>query len=240
MEYSDEFMRDYLLGKIDKEQQKDFEEKLNSDRELFEALQLQEDILTGIRAGFDEELKKKLMASHEGDHAKIRTLPARNLWRWASAAAIVLGTIGVYYFMSNTSSPERIYYSYFEHYPNIISPAQRDDVSEQTAYTHYDDEKWEEALADFEAMETLNPENVAATFYKGVSAMHLEHWDLAIEALEKVSVATDIRFIDAANWYKALAYLRSEQEEKATLIFEMIGSSDSPYRSDSEEILQKK
>ena len=72
MEYSEEMLRDYLLGKLSEEETARLEQKIENDRELAEAIELQRDIMVGIKAAFDDELRKKLHASVNLDKARIK------------------------------------------------------------------------------------------------------------------------------------------------------------------------
>lgn len=241
MEYSEEYMRNYLLGRLSQEETSLLEKELKQDSELAEALALQRDIMQGIRAGFDDQLRQKLLKLDEqiGSEGKVRTLGQRTLWRWASAAAVLLGTLGVYLFMNQTSVEERIFLTYFEDYPNIIEPVQRDHEIGSTAFSAYQNQNYQEAFEAFSDEEKTTPEAHYATFYKGICALHLEDWREAIDAFENVRATDDVRFEEAATWYAGLAYLRSGNQETATLILETLADSPGNFQNEAKAILDQ-
>ncbi|NND32846.1 MAG: hypothetical protein HKN76_09660 [Saprospiraceae bacterium] len=238
MDYSDEQIRAYLLGNLSHEESELLEKEMEANAELAEAIDLQRDIMIGIRAAFDEKLKDKLSQVQDaGDN--IRQLSPRALWRWASAAAIVLGTLGVYFYMNQTTLDERLYYTYYEDFPNIIEPTQRDQINSSPAFTAYQSEDWKEAEEAFDQLVIEQPSEVYPQFYSGIVAMNLEDWSKAISALEKVRASADERFVDPASWYVALAYLRNNNKERARLILEMIANTPGTYQEDARAILEE-
>jgi len=237
MEYPEEYMRDYLLGKLPPEEAKRLEQNLDEDPELAEALELQRDILLAIQSRFDEELLEKLRDTHQQQPGKIRSVSSRVLWQWASAAALLLGSLGVYLYMSQTSPEERIFMAYFEDYPNIIAPVQRDTPGTE-GFSAYQNGQYQEALEIFERQEQGDSLGAYPSFYKGICAMHLEDWSTAIQSFEKVRSTGDQRFEEAAAWYVSLAYLRAGNRERAELILQSIADTGSDYRSDAQALLR--
>ena len=239
MEHSEEFMRDYILGKLTPEETARMEQELDNNPGLIESLDLQRDIIIGITAGFDEELRKKLMQADLIQEGKIRSLSPRILWQWASAAAIVLGSLSVYYYMSQTSVEERIYLTYFEDFPNIVDPVQRDTPGQSVGFIAYQNGQYQDALEIFSQLEQEDPSAIYTTFYKGICAMHLEDWSTAIQAFEKVRSAGDQRFVEAATWYVSLAYLRDGNRDIAKLILESITEIPGNFRTEAQAILDQ-
>ncbi len=236
MKYSDEFIRDYLLGKLSVDEERAFEEDLTANAELAEALDLQRDIMVGIKAGFDQQLKAKLSAVDDENKGVIRQL---KVWRWASAAAVVLGSLGVYFYMTQTPLHERSYLSHFSDFPNIVTPVQRDTDTDLSALDYLDSGDYMEAVKGLKQLQSQQPEQEYPRFYLGLAYLHLENWHLAIEALEGVRQGSDQRFIEPATWYVMLAYLRSGDLEKTRLLAEYLVSENSQYRKDARAILDR-
>ncbi len=234
--YSEEYMRDYLLGKLTKEQEASFEVSLQEDRELAEGLNLQRDVLIGIKAGFDDQLRQRLQQEVLPDHKQAPTVRLP-IWRWASAAAIILGSLGVYFYMNQTTAVERVYAEYFEDFPNIIAPNQRDRENEMPAFAAYQSENWSEAVAEFSMLAADEPGQVYPNFYQAMAHMHLEDWESAIELFEKVRSAEDPRFQEASTWYASLAYLMSGQRDRSLIIFESLAETNSSYQEEARAIL---
>jgi tetratricopeptide (TPR) repeat protein len=237
MDYSDEYMRDYLLGKLPPEAAALLEQEIESDPELAESLELQRDIMIGIKAGFDDQLRQRLMGLDAGDTTKIKSITRQTLWQWASVAAILLGSLGVYLYINQTSLEERVFLAYFEDFPNIVEPAQRDEPGQIESFTAYQKGDYRAALDGFIQEEESNPEALYSTFYKGICALHLKDWNMAIESFEKARSSADTRFVEAATWYTGLAYLREGNRMRAGLILETLAESPGNFQTDAQAIL---
>ena len=233
--YSEEFMRDYLLGKLAPAESQAFEQEMEQDPDIATGLELQRDILIGIREGFDQELRAKLQAELDADEATpVRRIP---IWRWASAAAIILGSLGVYFYMNQTTLQERLYAAHFQDFPNIVAPGQRGGDAAAPAFAAYYAERWAVSISAFESLQKLNPEATYPIFYQAMAHMHLQAWNEAIPLFEQVRARGDQRFEDPAEWYVGLSYMITGEEQKAKMIFGMIAGSNSNYRQDAEDIL---
>ena len=139
--------------------------------------------------------------------------------------------------MNQTLQAERLYYTYFQNFPNIVEPAQRDQPVTSEAFSAYMKGDWENALAEFEILMDENPQDAYPLFYHALAAMQLERWPRAIQSLEKVRSGNDDRFVEPATWYVALAYLRNEDDERAKLILETIADGPGKYQRDAQAIL---
>ena len=239
MEYSEEYMHDYLLGKLGPEEAEQLEQAIESDPELAEALEFQKDVMIGIKAGFDDQLRQKLLKIDTPDSGRMRSDTLRILWQWGSAAAIILGSLGVYFYMNQTNREERIFLAYFEDFPNIVEPVQRDVTGQTEAFRAYQQHLYDEAFAAFSNQENEEPGSIYPAFYKGICALHLEAWPVAIEAFEKVRSNGDPRFEEAATWYVALAYLRDGNRDRATLIFKTIAEKAGNFQLDAVAVLDQ-
>ncbi len=238
MKYSEEYMRDYLLGRLDKGDQQQFENDLKQDKDLLEALALQRDIIVGIQAGFDDQLRKKLEEVRDQKEGLVRPMVPTKLWKWASAAAIILGTLGVFLYMNQTTLTERLYATYFDDFPNIISPGQRDQVTAEPAFAAMDQEQWQKAIEAFSSLQEARPDEVFPQFYQGMAYLHLEQWDEAIAKFESVRQSNDQRFSDPASWYLLLGFLQNGDIEKAVLMGEFLVETNSNYSEEAGAILE--
>lgn len=69
---------------------------------------------------------------------------------------------------------------------------------------------------------TFNTEDINCDFYRGMAWYHMKHYDKAIPYLSKCEEALNNAFLQEAQYYKALCYKASGQDEKAKNLFQKI------------------
>ena len=237
----DERLEKYLRDNMSPPERTQFEEDLENNPELSEALSLQRDLMMGIKMHFDDRLKEAfnkidLESEKKGDAGKTQM---RTLWKWAASAAVGLTLVGVFYFMNTQDRNQRLFSAYYADFPNIIERTQRDAESPiEDAFTYFQNKQWHEASEAFEALQTEQPTTFYPKFYQALSLLNLDQPEKAIPLFESVIQSTDTRFTDPARWYLSLAYLKMDDEEQAIRTLESL-TDESPYASDAAELLDK-
>ncbi len=237
----DERLEKYLKDELTESERNQFEEDLEKDPELAEALRLQKDLLLGIKMHFDDRLKEEfkkidLESEKTGDAGKTQM---RTLWKWAASAAVGLTLVGVFYFMNAQDRNQRLFTAYYSDFPNIIERTQRDTESPmEQAFVYFQNEEWQEASEAFAAMQAEQPTIFYPQFYQALSLLNLDRASDAVPLFEAVLQSTDTRFTDPARWYLSLAYLKMDNEDQAIATLESI-DENSPYASDAKELLDK-
>jgi hypothetical protein len=219
------------------QEDQEFKEEFLFQKNLKKALLLnQRETLKETLQGFEKDLKKE---------SKIFTL--RN-WLIAATIIILLGIGAFFYMPYGSQEPAKIYAAYFEPYRNIIRPVERgeDDGSiESKAFQAYENGKYHKAINLFNSIEFFEDDNSDyIDFYKGISYLAINKNEEAIDVL--LPIATEIEKGDydisqKANWYLALAYLNSNEIDKAKSQFYMIAQDNAfTYKKEEAgEILKK-
>ena len=224
-----------------------FNKLLQENSEFKEEFLFQKDLKKALQQNQRESLKATLQ-SFEKDLEKKKGLFTIKTWLAAASVIVLLG-IGTLIFNSYSSEkPDKLYAEYFEPYRNIIRPVERgeDDGSIETkAFQAYENGKFYKAINLFNSVESFEEDNNDyIDFYKGISFMALDKYKEAIEVL--LPIATEVEKGDydisqKANWYLALAYLNSNEIEKARSQFYMIAHDEAfTFKKDeAQEILEK-
>ena len=84
---------------------------------------------------------------------------------------------------------------------------------------------------------SFNTEDVNCDFYRGMAWYHMKHYDKAIVYLTKCEEASNNAFLQEAQYYKALSYKASGQEEKAKNLFQKIVNESEFYSEKAKEQL---
>ena len=236
----EESIERYIRGEMTAEERVAFENSLENNPELAEALTLQKDLMQGIRQHFDEHLKAKFQALD--DEAKISSSDRKEthrLWKWAASAAVGLTLVGVFYFMHSENRNKRLYATYYEDFPNIVERTQRDSQSElQDAFIYFQNKQWAQAAEAFQTLRNENPDIYYPGFYLALSLLNLDQPEEALPLLQATAASTDDRFSTPAKWYLALTFLKMDDETRAIQRLKEIPDG-SPYATDARALLEQ-
>ena len=84
-----------------------------------------------------------------------------------------------------------------------------------------------------------NFNNIAANYYQGLCALELNKSEVAAESFQTVIAEGDYAYSLHAKWYLSLLYLKTEQHQKAKLLFEELAENPNFYAERSRKILKK-
>jgi len=224
-----------------------FNKLLQEDPEFKEEFKFQKDLKKALQQNKRETLKATLQG-FEKDLKKKKSIFTIRTWLAAATVIILLGIGSLIYNLNSSDDPKKLYAEYFEPYRNIVHPVERgenDGSIESKAFQAYENGDFYKAINLFNSIETIEEENNDyIDFYKAISFMALNKSKEAIEIL--LPIATEVEKGDydlsqKANWYLALAYLNSNEIEKAKSQLYMI-SHDEAFtfkKDEATEILKK-
>ncbi len=133
-------------------------------------------------------------------------------------------------------SPDRLYTTYFEPYPNIFAaapPETEPDRDLQRILYYYDRGDYRTA---YDELLPTAPAYPASPLYLGVSALALNDPQRARDWLNQIPPVS--KFYPPARWYEALALLGSGGTAGATTILKEIANSPNhPYRREASNLL---
>ena len=82
--------------------------------------------------------------------------------------------------------------------------------------------------------------NIAVWFYYGISNIETKNFNNSINAFKTIILQNDNLYIEHAEWYLGLCYLKNNQKEKAITQFEVVASNpDNFHRQEAKNILEK-
>ncbi|MEM1136960.1 MAG: tetratricopeptide repeat protein, partial [Bacteroidota bacterium] len=212
--YNQDQIDTYLTkrGKLTESERQAFEAYMRSNKSFAEEVKLQEDIILGVDYHFNKQLKDKLKAvsGRQKENSKQITLKSFIL-----VAASLSAILFVFFLSNNKTDTESLYNTYYQPYPNIISPTERSANNKEQilAYKLYDQGNYEKAIIAFDELIAETNKNATAKFYQGISYIELENYDLALKSLYEATEGKDRRFIIPAKWYLVLCYLKTEEKE---------------------------
>jgi tetratricopeptide (TPR) repeat protein len=234
-----DFMEGYLQGTLSSEERKDFEERLRNDPEFqkeFDSFRLS---YSAIILESRKEVKQRLQQEDAGASApKGRVVN----WRYVSigiAASIVLAVLLVQIYRS--PSPDKLYLSYHETYPNVVAPIERNETtvdSYKKAFQLYEQKEYSNALEQFRVILKDSATSSSVNLYAGLCALELNDPTTAVSYFEAVIASSPNDFSETAKWYAALAYLKAGNKEKAIFYLDQL-KDDSFYHARARDLMKE-
>ncbi|MEM6841607.1 MAG: hypothetical protein AAF632_05240 [Bacteroidota bacterium] len=235
-------MEDYIHGNLSVTEREQFEADMATDEQLREEVELHRQLISSVET---ESLRQLLDQIHEKNfesEVQVVSMPRRrSFFPMAIAASVALLILaGWWIFNLQTSSPESVYAAYFtpaEGLPTTLGYSTNTDFAE--GMVSYKLEEYAEALEYWQPLLEVDPTNDTLNYYVGVTFLANEQPDSAIDYLTTVVSGEQSSFRTSAQWYLALAYLKTDQGEQAKPLLEDLANRNNPYQSQSSEILQK-
>lgn len=236
----------YLDGEVTGEEKQMFEKELMENGSLKQTFNLVKDVNSTIAddnlLSYTAKLKQTQDKVNKENNSKpkINLTPLRIL---AVASAIIILVILAFYY-SNTLKPsnEKVFAQFYQRYEaDIITrssePADGNDLI--NAIQLYDKGNYTGAISRFEAIIKNDATNTAARFFIGVSFIETKNYSKAIENLKMVINQNDTVFMEHAEWYLALCYVKTNQTSQAYSILKKIANGRTYYRVMASDILKK-
>ena len=244
----------YLEGSLDEEAESNFSSRLQNDPEFAATVGAYIQSRNIIREEARNQLRMKVgtawqeyeQSGSESHQGKIRPFYARPaFWISGLAAAVVIILILIRPF-GQSASPEDLFVAFYERpkmnmtFRSTEKGSQLDSLR-RLATQMYDEGRYDDVEQIMNETEALR-EDVFSRYLFGVSMLEAGRYSEAIQHFEMVNTGT-IRA--NAEWYRALAFLRNGDVEKAREAFLDLQNNperaaQSPFRKRQiEEILEK-
>jgi hypothetical protein len=239
--YNYDIIRDYLHGLVDRKTALEIGELIRTD-------EIARDIAEGILL-LDKEFNEReldvesyLETFRQAQLRKINTPTTlirdhKQKFPWLQVAAVVILLIvaGVFAIQWMTDKPDLVTLidqDLSQPYP--VSNVFRGPSTEGDYYRAvqlYQNKNYVQASQYFEKAAQTETDLATITFYNGLSSLYSGHYSSAIKLLAGKTVSAS-RYSQQAQWYLALAYIKSDQTKKGMEILKRIVSSSTHYKRD--------
>ncbi|HEY4784878.1 MAG TPA: tetratricopeptide repeat protein [Bacteroidales bacterium] len=238
----------YLDGEVIGEEKQQFEKQLNADNSLKQTLNLVQEVDKTISNDSLLTYVKKLketqttINAEENHHIKTRFLNHWKIIAAASIATLLIVSTVIHFLPAHKLSNDNIFASFYQRYEADLitrsdTPTEVSDLIK--AIQLYDRGNYKEAITKLESIIKLDATNTAARFFIGVSYIETKNFDKAIENLNYVIIQNDTVFIEHAEWYLALCYIKTNRMNQAKPLLNKIASSNNFYKVMASDILRK-
>ena len=215
----------YFDNSLSPKEQLLFNDLLQNNEDFKNEFVFQKDLKKIIALNQRENLKSTLQQFEDNAIKNTKILFLSKKWLIAASLALLIG-LG-FWFVKNTYfiSSEKLFTQNFEPYRNIIQPIVRGESSntiEYRAFLAYENNDYHKAINLFNSVN--NQDATYVSFYKAMCYLSLDKTTEAINLLEPIILSSNLEEMDKklsekADWYLALAYLKTGENKKAVSKF---------------------
>ena len=239
----------YLDGELGDQERQWFEKELLLNPDLAKDVELHREVNQAIRETDVMNFRNKLDEIHASIEPEYKQSTARKVMqskyaRIAAASVAILLSVGL--FLSNMLNQpvntDKLFQRYYE--VPVLSGTVRSDAAVDKlfldAVTHFNNEQFTDAATLFEQVVIIDRDNMKAHLAAGISNIEVNQTEKAERSFETVIDQKDNLYVDQANWFLALCYLKTKDLENAKMQFETISSDDRSFKHDEAKLILKK
>jgi len=235
----------YLSNDMDYAEMRSFEKEIVRNPVLALEYQLSLSINEAVMQDDILDFRKKMIdARNEVKQIKparsVRSFFHDKLWL-AAASLLILVSFGAYWVISMAGgySNEDLFRKYYTS-ESIVNITRSGEANIIEALMRFQEKDYKSAENLFSQILKNDPGNYAAWFYYGISCIETENFVQAEKAFSAIIADHQSLYIEHAEWYLGLCYLKSNKLEKAKAQLVKIASSmDNYHRRDARHLLNK-
>ena len=234
----------YLANEMAPSERTAFKKELSSNSELAEELKLSQTIDSALMRDDIIELRLKLIAAINAGRVVKEEVPVVHMytrkWWYAAASMLVLCAVAATLYLQSPRniSNDSLFTQYYNS-ENIIDQT-RGDQNIVEAVIKFQQKDFRTASVLFKSILDKDNNNIAVWFYYGISNIETKNYDNSIKAFNTIIKQNDNLYIEHAEWYLGLCYLKNNQKDKAIDQFVVVASNpDNFHRQEAKNILDK-
>ena len=243
---SEEIIEEFIEGKLKGEELEKFNAEYIENTDLKTEVKLRREVNEAVGEKEIIQLKEKLLSIHKEAHTKdIKSIiPERQKdnfywWKAGVAVAVIIFLIsGLFRF--NIYDPDQTYANFY----NSPEWSHQRSVSTGDSYfaeagNYFSKGDYIAALQLYDAALQEDNNQPVFHFYKGASLQNLEKYEEATDHYSNVILHRDNIFIEDAEWYRSLCYIKMNDIKKAREQLLFIVEKKGYYANDAKAVLRK-
>jgi tetratricopeptide (TPR) repeat protein len=227
-----EIIERFVRGQLSNEEQVKFDSWNKDDANFRKEVKFQQDLQVVTKEDMKLKIKEQLEKQERKAANKGKRTVRRIILVVVGLGLIAAAIIG-YQWEKKQKSPEGIYSSNYETYPNVYFPVNKDksDIMNM-AFTAYENGEFAEAARQMDERLKTSSSN-ELKFYQAIAYAEIGNFPLAIKNLEDIK-RFQSDYTDEAYWYLGLFYLKMQNTPSAVRYFQ-----DYIEITDNEKLRQK-
>ena len=240
-----ETIEKYIDGELEGQELLDFEYLLSTDPDIKSEYELSMEINQSVMEDDVMALRETMEYMYEDDTQEQRTpnlFTRRKFYYAAASAALLLATGGIIQKMSNPDlSSDVVFDKYYAPYDVTVTYRSGNTEVDRvllSALEQYEEQDYEQAIQLFEKVLDKGKSNMALNLYSGIAYLEEEKYQKATSSFNDIISDEDNLFIEQAEWYLSMCYLKTENLDKARLVLNKIIEEESYYKDKAKEVLR--
>ncbi|WP_144017465.1 tetratricopeptide repeat protein [Ekhidna lutea] len=226
--YNYELIEDYLNGILDSKTMSEVKHLLETDevaRGIAQGILNMKERFDADESQMDDylsqtlEKKQKLINDYSSQRSSLRIIKIA-----AAVLVLAVSTFAIYQLTQPTLN-DVLAYELSQPYEMFITSRDGEGSLDHALVT-YNNGNYAEVFNYIQ-----NTHTAQSSFLKGLSYLYLEEYESAITELQSVA-NSDSRFEEQARWYLAIAYLQTDEPEKAKAILAQIKGNPNHYKAE--------
>jgi tetratricopeptide (TPR) repeat protein len=234
----------YLANEMAPPERSDFRKELRTNPDLADELRFSQAIDSALMQDDIIDLRRKLISAINAGRKANTDVPVirMNSRKWWYAAASLLAicavTATLYLQTPRTLSDDSLFSQYYSS-ENIIDQT-RGDQNIVEAVIKFQQKDFKTASVLFKNILDNDNSNIAVLFYYGISSIETQNYENSINAFKTIIEQNDNLYIEHAEWYLGLCYLKNNQKNEARDQFEAVATDpDNFHQQEAKDILGK-
>jgi tetratricopeptide (TPR) repeat protein len=234
----------YLANEMAPLERAAFKKEMRSNPDLAMELKLSENIDSALMRDDILELRQKLLKAIVAGRVVEEEVPVVHLynrkWWYAAASLLVLCAVAATLYLQTPRniSNDSLFSQYYTS-ENIVDQT-RGDQNIVEAVIKFQQKDFAKASVLFKSILEKDNSNIAVWFYYGISNIETRNYNNSIKAFTTIIKQNDNLYIEHAEWYLGLCYLKNNQKDKAINQFVVVASNpDNFHRQEAKNILEK-
>lgn len=235
------FIERFIAGEMDEKEKQWFLKEMEGNHELRLEVDLRRKTDKLIERQDIANLRKKL-ADIEQKRAVISETHKSGRIKYAAviAAFVIIG--GVILLSRGRPGPEELFDRYYKTYEpslSVRSGLNQGNQDFNLALEYYKVHDYRNAAIYFSKVVQKEPEDMHSTLLNGISNFEISNYPEAENSFVRVIDDDDNLFIDHAQWYLSLCYIKTDELGKAKDQLAQIAESESIYRKNAKQVLKR-
>lgn len=238
------FIEKFIAGEMDENEEQWFRKEMTGNRKLRQEVEMRQKTEAFLKKQDVMNLREKLSSITKerqiNNSTSRRTLPY--FIRYAAAIAVLLVIGGIAFLPGRWSGAEEIADRFYRPYDPATSIRSETDTSGYNynlALEYYKVHDYKNAIIHFSKALYERPYDMHSELLNGISNFEINNYQAAKESFFIVINDNQSLFIDHAQWYLALCYIKTHEITLAAVQLALIEKSNSIYRKFARKILKR-
>jgi hypothetical protein len=235
----------FLSGEMLPAERENFEREVHTNPGLNSELRFSREINAALKRDDILDFRQKVLAARLENikvqrETRVVHMNMKKFW-YAAASFVLLAALGstLYFSVPSGNTSEKLFEQYYSA-DNLVNVTRAGDANIVEAVIKFQEKDYQTASNLFNSIIQKDNGNIACWFYLGISNIETANYAVAEKAFNHIISDDQNLYVEHAEWYLGLCFLKSNQVNKAKAQFEQIAANpDNFHRQDAANLLKK-